>query len=490
MKKHAFYWLALGLLFMVGCQKELSFELGNTPSKGSLQSDLTGDCLPKTVNGTYVAASPLVPVTNTITVQVNVARTGTYVVNTDTINGYFFRATGTFTTLGANNVTLRGNGTPFTDGIDNFVVRYDTTICDIAVTVLPVGSGPAAFTLTGAPGSCSSANVAGAYAVGVPLAASSTVTLNVNVITAGTYNVTAGPFQGMTFTGTGSLAMGAQTIVLIGTPASIPTTAGANTVPVTAGGTTCSFVVNVVSPAVYTINCPGVMVNGTYQAGTPLGASNTITIPITVMTAGPYSITASINGMTFSNSGTLTLATTSITLNPTLPGTPAMAGTFNLLVGTPSCSIPINCTAGPVIDWSFMIGTTTYQGSTAVGGVTYDITTLPPFSVLDYFGDNVSGDAFTIQLFDLVGGVTPFDTYNSASLPPLNNTVAFTYQDFGVTIDLSADFTDPTVSMVFRITSHNVATKTIIGTFSGTAYDFISNSNKTITNGNFKAVYP
>jgi hypothetical protein len=486
MKKHAFYWLALGLLFIVGCQKELSFELGNTPSKGSLQSDVTGDCLPKTVNGIYVAASPLVPVTNTITVQVNVARTGTYVVNTDTINGYFFRATGTFTTLGANNVTLRGIGTPFTDGIDNFVVRYDTTLCDIAVTVLPVGSGPAAFTLTGAPGSCSSANVAGAYAVGVPLAASNTVTLNVNVITAGTYNVTAGPFQGMTFTGTGSLAMGAQTIVLIGTPASIPTTAGANTVPVTAGGTTCSFVVNVVSPAVYTINCPGVMVNGTYQAGTPLGASNTITIPITVMTAGPYSITSSINGMTFSNSGTLTLATTTITLNPTLPGTPAMSGTFSLLVGTPSCSIPIICTAGPVIDWSFMIGTTIYQGST--DQVDFDNTTLPPFTLLDYFGLNATPEDINLTMLDLTGGILALETYRT-DVVGFANTGYFSFT--GPSLDLEA--TDPTttpgVNITITISSHNTTTRTVIGTFQGTAHDYISNTNKTITSGNFKAVY-
>ena len=141
MKKHFFYWLALAFLVITGCQKEVSFELGNTPAEGSLQSDVTGDCLPKTVNGTYVATTALVPTTNSITVSVNVARTGTYVVTTDTINGYYFRGTGTFTALGATNVTLRGNGTPFAAGIDNFVVSFDSTICDIAVTVLPAGAG-------------------------------------------------------------------------------------------------------------------------------------------------------------------------------------------------------------------------------------------------------------------------------------------------------------------------------------------------------------
>src|SRR5689334_12745304 len=166
MKKHVFYWLAMVIVLAQGCKKEESFEVGNTPSEGSLQSDVSGDCLPKTVNGVYVATTPLVPATNTITIQVNVTRTGTYLITTDTINGYYFRATGTFTTLGNNNVTLRSNGTPFTDGIDNFVVSYNGTICDIAVTVLPAGSGgPAVFTLVsgGTPVNCASAVVSGTY---------------------------------------------------------------------------------------------------------------------------------------------------------------------------------------------------------------------------------------------------------------------------------------------------------------------------------------
>ena len=55
MKKYFFYWLALCVIIVVGCQKELSFEGPNTPAEGSLQADITGDCLPKTVNGVYEA---------------------------------------------------------------------------------------------------------------------------------------------------------------------------------------------------------------------------------------------------------------------------------------------------------------------------------------------------------------------------------------------------------------------------------------------------
>ena len=135
MKKQLLYWLAAVLILSMGCQKELSFEGSNTPAEGSLQDDASGDCLPKTVNGTYVTGIALVPATNTISVDLNITKTGTYVVGTDTVNGFFFRATGTFTTLGTTTVTLRGFGTPFASGINNFVVSFDSTFCDIQVTV-------------------------------------------------------------------------------------------------------------------------------------------------------------------------------------------------------------------------------------------------------------------------------------------------------------------------------------------------------------------
>lgn len=292
----------------------------------------------------------------------------------------------------------------------------------------------------------------------------------------------------MTFTGTGTLAIGAQTITLIGTAASIPTTAGTNTIPVTVGTTTCSFTVTVGSPAVFTIDCPNVVVNGTYQTGVNLGASNTIVIPVTVTTAGPYNISASVNGMTFSGSGNLLLTTTSITLTGVATTSPTNTGTFNLSVGTPACSIPITCTAGPVIDWKFNIGTTVYQGST--DQVDFDNTSLPPFILLDYLGTNLATDEFSFSLIDLAGGMLANETYNSTSVG-LTNIAAFYFIDGAGTIDLTADPGPPAVgNMVFKITSHNTVTKTIVGTFSGTAFDAISSTTKTITNGTFTLVYP
>jgi hypothetical protein len=589
MKKLLIYWLAAVSIMSIGCQKELSFEGSNTPAKGSLQSDVTGDCLPKTVNGTYIAAAALVPATNTITVSVIVGKTGTFVVSTDTVNGYFFRATGMFTTLGANNVTLRGYGTPFAQGVNNFVVSFDTTVCDIQITVLPVGSGPAVFTLIGAPGSCGSPVIGGTYAQSVPLTAANTVTLNVNVTTAGTYTVNTTATNGMTFSGTGALASGAQTITLTGT--GTPTTSGTTTVPVTAGGTTCSFAIPVVAPVIgtlgggpgactpatvngnyyknfaltaantvqvqittsvigpyivttnsvtgfsfsgsgtsngatqtitlngtgtptatgpqnftvtfgtstctFTVNvtaggafnpdCTSAFVNGVYQAGTPLNAFNTVDIDIDVTALGPFTIsTTATNGMTFSLTGTFTvLGVQPITLVGS--GTPTAAGTFPIpMPGTTPCTFPVTCSAAPVISWSLKVGTTTYQGSTFSAA----LTSSPPFTTFDFEGDNAAMDDIIFQFVDLTGGINTNENYDTRSQGLTNIGFDFEFYDGAGTLALLADPFDLSVGIIFKVTSHNTVTKTITGTFSGTAFDSISSTIKTVSNGTFTIIYP
>jgi hypothetical protein len=239
--------VSLTVLFFA-CQKERSFELDGTPAQGSLQEDGGGLCLPKTVNGSYVANTALVPATNTISVDVNVATAGTYDIYTDTINGYHFRGTGNFTANGMQTVTLNGSGTPFIQGNNVFTVYFDSTECDITVQVLPAGAGgPAVFTLAGAGGACTTPTINGTYLIGTALTASNTVVLTVNVTTIGTYTVSTTPVQGMTFSGTGTLAAtGAQTITLTGTGTPVAP-AGNIVVPVTVGTGTCNFTIPLVA---------------------------------------------------------------------------------------------------------------------------------------------------------------------------------------------------------------------------------------------------
>ncbi len=277
MKRNFIYLFAVLTIAFAGCQKELSQEQGNVPAEGSLQSDVSGDCLPKTVNGAYIAGTPLTTA-NTIQVAVNVVKTGRYEILTDTVNGYYFRAAGLFTAVGSNLVTLISNGTPFAAGTNNFVVSFDSTFCDIQIDVLPVGSGPATFTLVsgGTPSNCASAVVSGTYANGVDAtSASNYVDITVNVATTGTYTAITATGGGMTFTKTSGTftSTGNQTVRLLAS--GTPTVAGANTITFAAPFASCNFTVTVAAPGSYTINCGSVTVNGTYTAGVALGATNT-----------------------------------------------------------------------------------------------------------------------------------------------------------------------------------------------------------------------
>ncbi len=247
MKKHyLLLCLVSALIFIVACQKEKSFETGSDPSAGLLQSDVAGDCLPKTVGGIFEEDKVLVADSNFIDVQVNVTKAGSYTIYTDTINGFYFRATGTFSNAGTKTVKLNGSGTPVNAGISNFTVTYTTSLCVVPVNVLPAGSGsiPADFTLAGSPDICMNYVLAGTYTVGTPMTPGNTVTINVNVTTIGTYNIANLVSNGITFSGSGNLsALGAQTIVLTAT--GTPAAAGATNFQVTAGTSVCSFTVDV-----------------------------------------------------------------------------------------------------------------------------------------------------------------------------------------------------------------------------------------------------
>lgn len=486
MKKQFIILLAAIAFAVTGCQKELSFEQAISPSEGSLQSDINSDCLPKTVNGIYEVGEDLVGNTNNITVDINVTKTGSYVVTTDTINGIFFRGVGTFTSLGTNTVTLRGSGTPFAAGTFNFMVSYDSTFCDVQVDVLPAGAGgPSTFSLVagGSPSNCASAVVSGIYVKDAVVNASNYVDVTVNVTVIGTYTITASG-GGMTFTKSGAfLTTGNQTVRLTAT--GTPTTVGANTITFTIPSGGCTFNVDVVPPAVYAVDCPSSFASGTYQAGTALGSSNTITVALNVTTAGPVSITtAAVNGMVFSGSANFA-STGAQTLVLTGSGTPTTGGNFNIPVSG-SCNVAVIVAAAPTIDWSFKIGTTTYQGSTV--SADYDNSTAPPFSLFSYVGDNGAGDDFSIDLTDITGGIQANENFNTNILT-LANFGTFYY--FGAGLDLEADPTvTPAVNILIKVTGHNTTTKTITGTFSGTAKDIISGTTKTISNGQFTAVYP
>src|SRR4029079_15701471 len=134
------FWLLLVTIFIMSCQKEHSYEKGITnPSSGSLQSGTTGDCLGSVVGGFYKVDTTLAD-SNYMDVKVDVTKAGDFTISSDTINGFYFSAAGSFTATGENPVRLKAAGTPQAVGTFIFTVTYDSSQCTFSVIPL-LGSG-------------------------------------------------------------------------------------------------------------------------------------------------------------------------------------------------------------------------------------------------------------------------------------------------------------------------------------------------------------
>jgi len=233
-------------ILLFSCQRELFFE--TLPSAGSLL-DSSGNCLPKTVNGTY-AEGYHTNDSNFINVAVHVTRPGAFSVTTNTVNGYSFSATGSFADTGINSVKLTAAGTPVNAGINVFTVSYDSSQCLIRLVVQPLGNNPAVYTLQGAPDTCYPVNVAGTYITDVSLNNQDSITLSLMVTVAGTWSINTNEVNRYKFYGSGVVGTGLQKITLkgIGTPLN----SGTDIFTVTAGGSSCTFAVNVTKPVITT----------------------------------------------------------------------------------------------------------------------------------------------------------------------------------------------------------------------------------------------
>ncbi len=353
-------FLALcGLLFLASCQKEISFEAPDA-AEGSLLNT-SGDCFPQLLSGTYTVNKNLAD-SNSIAISVVVTKPGAYKIATDTVNGYSFSASGTFTVADTVGIILKGSGKPVAAGIDDFTIQFDNTFCFFSVSVDPGGgsSGSAVFALQGTPGSCINANIAGTYPVGTPLTTANTVTVDVNVTTLGTWAITTGSVAGFSFAGAGTFTTtGVQQITL--TASGNPTSGGAQTFAIIAGASSCNFTVTVAGagPAgVFALagapgNCTSATIAGTFRVGTALTAANTVTLGVIVATVGTWSITTTaVTGITFSGSGTFTTAgAQNVVLTAT--GNPTTAGiqTIAVTAGGTNCSFPVTvlAAAGPAV---------------------------------------------------------------------------------------------------------------------------------------------
>ncbi len=368
--------LTAGIVFS-SCQKELSAETGS--ALGALAKDAAGDCAPIGISGAYKQDTAL-NATNFVDIQLDVTQVGIYIISTDTVNGYYFRATGVTPLPGANSIRLIGFGKPLAVGTDVFTVKFGGTVCEFNVNVtLGTGGGggtTAVFTFPNGTPCAGATQTPNFYATLPTSPATHNITLLVNVATAGTYNLTTTTANGLTFSGTGSLAAGTNQPIVLGASGT-PGTAGpitytfSTTTPVVSS---CGFDLTVQTaptPAVYTFNCGGATFAGTYQVGTAMTSANTITVPITVTTPGSYNITTTVNGVTFSGADVLTATTPSITLTATGIASSAAAPSTAFVLnggGGANCSVTIPFTAAPVAAvYTFTCGSATFAGTYQVG---------------------------------------------------------------------------------------------------------------------------
>lgn len=247
MKRSVSLLVVLLYLFLFSCQDK--YLMGYTPAAtGSLQTDVNTDCLPKTIAGIFVAGKDITD-SNFLLVTVHVKTAGTYTVHTNTVNGFSFTATGTFTAAGYTQVKLPASGKPISAGFTDFSVQFDGSVCHAGITVLPPGGGagiPAVYSFNGAPGACANILVSGSFVKGILLDTFSKISVQLTVTTPGAYQISTNTVNGYSFAAKGNFtSTGLQTLDLFasGTPA----VTGVDQFTLNGAASSCSFPVTVLT---------------------------------------------------------------------------------------------------------------------------------------------------------------------------------------------------------------------------------------------------
>jgi hypothetical protein len=132
--------LLFGFLFVlatsiiISCQKELSYESDQSLGHGTLYDSLK-TCQPIVSNGTYYNGVSAARDTNYVKVIVTVTQTGSYTLQTDSVNGFGFRNTGYFSKLGIDTITLQAFGTPVLNIPTDFTLTLDSSTCGFTINV-------------------------------------------------------------------------------------------------------------------------------------------------------------------------------------------------------------------------------------------------------------------------------------------------------------------------------------------------------------------
>ncbi len=278
------------------CLEVYNLTLGVWKANCGDQAATTGsfspDCNGISVQGTYTTGSTLISTSNTITIPVNVTQLGTYSINTSSA-GMFFNNSGTFTTLGFQNIVLEGSGVPTTTGSNLVTIQMGNTYCNV---IINVQNGIANITTCPTQGT-----ITGTVATGQ--------TLNNGdlIIPLNNINYTGGNIYGFTTASNNGLSLSSPLQGTLGaTPANL--TMNVTGSPILSGNTTLTFSINNITNCSVTIpvqsgtgrasaiSCTGTL-SGTYTSGTTMTGTNTKVINLTVSTTGTFNITTNTQNL-------------------------------------------------------------------------------------------------------------------------------------------------------------------------------------------------
>jgi hypothetical protein len=330
--------------FFFSCQRELFFD-NNNPVLPGVYTFISGNdsCTGFEVAGTYKAGIALSD-SNRVSLSVNISTPGAYTITTATANGIIFTDSGSFITTGIQNITLKGSGTPADTGIYTF--RTGSTGCSFSIrfTGSP-NNNSAGYSMAGSPDSCTGFLVAGTYLTGETLdPAVHYVTVNVNVLSTGSYSIGSAEVNNMNFSKSGIFTSTGNQVLKLEARGK-PITGGNFSYRVGTFPGSCNFSVTVLPAApvaLGSLNCSMATIAGVYKQGIALSSGNTVSIPANITIPGSYSIsTGTINGCVFSASGDFQAGDQLILLSGT--GTPAAAGNFSFPVnlGINNCSFAV-----------------------------------------------------------------------------------------------------------------------------------------------------
>jgi hypothetical protein len=201
-------------------------------------------CSDITINGVYIVGN-VVTEENYLTIKLDVLKVGAFNISASTGNGYSFHISGVASNIGTMTVNIPSQGTPNNVQTDELILSGVelTSGCVAEINVVdPVANHSL---------NCLSATVNGLYQKGAELTSENTITLNVTATEAGSYSISTPVTSGVSFSASGNLVAGVQSVTLTGS--GIPTvnddfiiTINSNA---TQGSTTCSVTIPVVLPA-------------------------------------------------------------------------------------------------------------------------------------------------------------------------------------------------------------------------------------------------